>query len=148
MRKLTPSMAYFLFILAAAQPADVRGQEDEEVQRLQTRIEGFFENLDDDEVEPQKAFADLLAGGPLATGDFKKLLDGVADLEKKYGGYIEAEQIVSKRVGRDLVLLKYLYKTPTFPIVWYFTYYRPPSDASEWVVITVRFDTRLDLLGI
>lgn len=148
MCKLYHLTAFILFVLAAAQSADLRGQEeDEEVQRLQTRIEGFFENLDNDEVEPQKAFADLLAGGPLATGDLKKLLDGVADLEKKYGKYLAAESIATKRVGQDIILLKYLYKTPNYPIVWYFTYYSPP-DAAEWVVITVRFDTRLDLLGI
>ena len=145
MRKLFYPTAFVSILFAAVSSAGAIAQDNEELQRLQTQVERFFDNLDT--VEPQRAFTDLLAGGPLAAGDLKKLVDGVEDLEKRYGDYLEAEQISTKRVGRDLVLMKYLYKTPTYPIVWYFTYYRPP-DGGEWVVIVVRFDTRLDLLGI
>ena len=123
MREFSPTIVFVLSVLTLAQVAALQGQEsDEEVQVLQNRIEDFFQNLNDEESEPQKAFTDLLAGGPLAGGELKKLIDGVADLEKKYGEYLESERIAAKRVGRDLVLLRYLYKTRTYPIAWYFTY--------------------------
>ena len=46
--------------------------------------------------------------------------------------------------------MKYLFKCEKFPVVWYFTYYRDFSRAGGedyWVVISVRFDTQVELLG-
>lgn len=128
-----------------------RGQDSEDVKQLTTRVTDFFANLNDEVVGREKAFADLLAAGPLkSSADVKKLIDRVGTIEQTYGKFVEAERIDVREVGKDLILLKYLYKTSQYPIVWYFTYYRPPStnvEANEWVIISVRFDTRLDLLG-
>ena len=79
------------------------------------------------------------------------LIDGNSRMEGLYGNFIKSERISVREVGDDLVLLKYLHKAERYPVVWYFTFYRPPDDREDdqrWVVISVRFDTRLDLLGL
>ena len=127
-------------------------QENVDVELLQTRVEKFFENLNDENIDRERAFNDLLAEGPLrAREEVKQLIVKIDDFEKAYGQYVESEPVREKQIGKDLVLLRYLYKMEKYPIVWYFTYYRPPSasgEENEWVVIAVRFDTRLELLGL
>lgn len=145
-------VSLFSFSILVLTSATVSAQ-DEEVTKVKTRIDTFFQNVDDEADEKKrKAFADLLARGPLQGHDnVKKLIDKMETFEGKYGKFVEAEAVHHKQVGKDLVLLKYLYKMEKYPVVWYFTYYRPPSltgDEKDWVVIAVRFDTRLDLLGL
>ena len=128
------------------------GQDSEAVMQLEARVSGFFDNLRDKQIGPDKAFAELLAGGPLEKSDkVKMLIERSNKLEELYGTFVKAERIAAKEVGKDLVLLTYLHKAKNYPVVWYFTYYRPPSivgDEQEWMVIAVRFDTRLDRLGL
>ena len=74
-------------------------------------------------------------------------------IERSYGKHQETERISAKRVGKDLVVLKYLFKCKDFPVVWHFTYYRDfsrtalASDVNNWVVIGVRFNTELESLA-
>jgi hypothetical protein len=107
----------------------------------------------------QKAFDDLLKGSPLGTSGQAAaratLIEKTEGLVGLYGEYRAFEPVSSKRVGNNLVFLKYLYKCENFPVVWYFTFYRPPprgdrvaDSGSEWRVIIVRFDTALELLGL
>lgn len=100
------------------------------------------------------AFADLLTGSPLAqqTEAVQKLIDSAGTIESRYGEYQNFERIDARRIGRDLVLLKYLYKCEDFPVVWYFTFYRDfdSNDSmldNDWITIGVRYDTELELLG-
>jgi len=105
--------------------------------------------------ETQNAYKELLAGSRLIEQDkaLKELTEETQQLQTKYGRYCGSEQIAAKRVGRDLVLFRYLYKCKDFPIVWYFTFYRTPPrgetppEKAPWRVVTVRFDTELDLLA-
>lgn len=65
--------------------------------------------------------------------------------------YIKTVPII-KSVGKDVVLLKYLYKCEKFPVVWYVAYYRDFTRAvtasdDRWVVISIRFDTQVEALG-
>ncbi len=126
--------------------------EEETINRLKTRVSTFFQNLNNAEVNAEKAFADFLVNGPLEKREeIKGLADKAAALPAMYGDFIEFESIGAKAVGKDLVLLKYLYKMKKYPVVWYFIYYRPPSPSgndNDWVVISVRFDNRLDLLDL
>ncbi len=128
------------------------GQEDKAITDLTTRVDSFFDHLADEMVDAQKAFNELLEGSPLqGQEDVKKLIDRVGKLEGMYGRFLEAERVDAKLIGKDVVLLKYLYKTERYPLVWYFTYYRAPSTTgvpAPWVIITVRFDTRVELLGL
>lgn len=136
---------------AAAQEAD-----DIEIESLTQRTNLFFESLSS-QVDQKAAFDNLIQGGPLSVaerdGDVLELVERHKRLLEKYGARVgEPERISVKRFGQDLVLLKYLYKTENFPIVWYFTYYRPHPEESlpreGWFVVSLRFDTRLELLDL
>ena len=104
----------------------------------------------------QTAYQELLAGSPLAKqAEAVKALVAKTDLlEEQYGKYREFELIASRRVGKDLVLLTYLYKCEQSPVVFYFTFYRTPrsdgptESSNNWRVITVRFDAELELLAL
>jgi hypothetical protein len=84
----------------------------------------------------------------------KTLIDKTNELKAKYGECRKFERIAARRVGEDLVMLKYLYKCEDFPVVWYFTFYRTPSrsdvaltDSGSWRAIIVRLDTDLESLA-
>ena len=84
------------------------------------------------------------------------MVENTGRLEKHYGRYQGFEQIAAKRIGNDLVLLKYLYKCENLPVVWYFAFYRTPASATTtttaaakdgtWRIVMVRFDTKLEAL--
>lgn len=124
-----------------------------DVSLLHTQVVQFLEDVSLG--RPEGAFQTLLTGSPLArqTEAVTKLIDETRDLERKFGKYRAFERISAKRIGNDLVLMKYLYKCDNYPVVWYLTFYRdfkrndasPESDA--WILIGIRFDTELELLG-
>jgi len=105
--------------------------------------------------ETQNAYQELLAGSRLVKQEkaLQELIEKTAQLQAKYGLYCGIEQIAAKRVGKDLVLFRYLYKCKDFPVVWYFTFYRTPTpgetppDKAPWRVVAVRFDTELERLA-
>lgn len=93
--------------------------------------------------DPQDAFKKLLAGSKLAKSEeMDKLIVAAANLPEKYGTFVAAEQLRKQQVGEDLVLLTYLYKAESFPVVWRFAFYRPRPSAS-WSVVSLRFDSKL-----
>lgn len=104
----------------------------------------------------QAAYDELLAGSLLLkqTKAIEALVSKTNSLKDLYGEYREFEMIATRRVGKDLVLMKYLYKCEGFPVVWYFTFYRAPprgessAENNNWRAIIVRFDTELELLGM
>ncbi len=129
------------------------GQDPDTTATLKMQVDDFFRHLNDESRDPQQVFSDFLKNGPLEgkDADVKGLVDKVSTLESKYGQFRAAESIETKGVGKDLVLMKYLYKMQRFPVVWYIIYYRTPrvsSEDPEWVVVSIRFDTRLELLGL
>ena len=124
------------------------------VDPLETRVKAFLEGVSAGETN--SAYAMLLRGSQLAkqTESVKKLVDKTNELKAKYGECRKFEKIASRRVGEDLVMMKYLYKCEDFPVVWYFTFYRTPSrsdvtlsEAGAWRTIIVRFDTDLESLA-
>jgi hypothetical protein len=105
--------------------------------------------------QTQNAFQELLADSQLAkqADAVKELVARTNELEAKYGKYRAFEQVSAKRIGRDLVLMRYLYKCENLPVVWYFTFYHVPGPADPaaknggaWRVVTVRYDTNLEAL--
>jgi len=132
------------------------GEEDPVLTVLDVKIDALFQNLADDGVTVEDALAEFLADSPLEkqAEAVKDLADRAKGLDKQFGQFVAAERVAAKRVGKDLVLLKYLYKAKNYPVVWYFTYYRdfdntdPTDEAGNWKIIAVRFDTRLELLGL
>ncbi len=104
--------------------------------------------------ETRGAFDELLAGSPLAeqTAAVRTLIDKAKEIPDHYGAYRDSELVSAKRVGKDVVLLKYLYKCEKFPLVWHFGFYRDlarttANGEDRWVVISVRFDTQIEGLG-
>ncbi len=123
-----------------------------ELDKLDATVKTFLEGVSANLAE--KAYQELLAGTQLLKQDaFKDLVDKTADLTK-YGKCHAFERIGVRSVGEDLMLLKYLYKCKQYPVVWYFSFYRTPVDAAAgsekgaWRVVSVRFDTRLELLWL
>ena len=119
---------------------------------LDERVSQFLEGVSSGEA--QSAFQELLSGSQLLkqTDAVKDLVARTNDLETKYGKYRAFEQVSAKRVGGDLVLMRYLYKCENFPVVWHFTFYRAPSSGElstkngAWRVVAVRFDPNLEAL--
>jgi hypothetical protein len=132
------------------------GQEnvDPVVGQLHAKVSLFLEGISHGSA--LKAFQEFLVLSPLSrkTADRDALIKRTGELTELYGDYRAFEQISAKRIGADLVLMKYLYKCEDFPVVWYFTFYRTPSrdrpgdTVDAWRAIIVRFDTELELLGL
>ncbi len=131
-------------------------QDDQEVTgpvvaKLEDRVTRFLDAVSTG--NETDAFKDLLLGSQLLeqTEAIQTLVDKSKLIEDRYGLFQESEPIGAKRIGNDLILMKYLFKCENFPVIWYFAFYRDfrrtsaPTD-SEWVVIAVRFDTQLDQL--
>jgi hypothetical protein len=99
------------------------------------------------------AFADLLVGSQLVQQDasVRALVERSKEITQRYGAHRESEQLAARRIGKDLVLLKYLFKCEKFPVIWYIAFYRDFSRQANnnddpWVVISVRFDTQVERL--
>lgn len=134
------------------------GQEpsDPVVDKLDIRVTEFLEGVSIGDADATKtAYQELLAGSQLRmqTEAVEALMQKTNELNDRYGQYWGFERISAKRVGNDLVLLRYLYKCQNFPVVWYFSFYRTPqtgitAENDNWRLITVRFDTELELLAL
>ena len=126
---------------------------DPAVDLLDDRVQGFFDNLAKEDVAVSVVLDDLLAGGPLADSpDRLTLIESIGQFDERYGKFVEAELIAANDVGEDVLVMHYLYKGRSFPVVWHFTFYRDFQRLSgaegfdRWVVIGVRFDTDLEAL--
>ncbi len=124
------------------------------IDALDARVRPFLEGVSGGET--QQAFDELLRGSPLLMkkGEaIKTLVEQTNQLQGKFGRYRNFERLDARHIGTDLVLMRYLYKCDDFPVVWYFTFYRPPprteapAGDNAWRVIIVRFDTQLEQLA-
>lgn len=118
---------------------------------LTQRVDRFFGFLKSPTVTVEDAFADLLDGGPLdgRTEQVNAFVESYKKLEASYGRFLVAKQVHVKRIGDDLIFLTFLYECEQFPVVWRFTFYRPPLDTLErpdWFVVRLSFDTKLEQL--
>ena len=124
---------------------------DETIKDLDAKVADFLEGVSGGPA--QNAYTELLAGSELLkqTEALAELVKQTGELDGKYGRYKGFERIAAKRVGKDLVLMRYLYKCENFPVVWYFAFYRTGSEglgeSGDWRAVIVRFDTNLELLG-
>lgn len=148
------AVACCLFGAFTANCQEFADEPDPEIVPLTDRLSRFFADVSAGEIDT--AYQALLEGSQLATAEkaetLQELIEKTGQLEQKYGAYREFEHVGHKRVGKDLVLLTYLYKCERFPVVWYFTFYRSGSvgeatpESGPWRVVALRFDTRLELL--
>jgi hypothetical protein len=154
---LAAAMALQLAVGGSGAGAQViTANEDKLLIALAERIDRFFESVSSGQA--QTAYVNLLAGSPLLKQNEQvaALVRKTAEIDKTFGAYRGFEQILARRVGKDLVLMRYLYKCENFPIVWYVAFYRDqrePSPGSSsngvdsWRAISIRFDTDLDALA-
>lgn len=130
-------------------------QEDPVADALGDKIDLFFHNLTNTTLDQMKVFQDLVAGGRLARQEesIKALVLKTKEFDEQFGEYQSHERISATQIGTDLFVLTYLYKASDYPVVWHFTYYRDfrrldsNNTEADWVIIGVRFDTRLDPLA-
>jgi hypothetical protein len=116
---------------------------------LDRRVEQFLDGVS--EGDQDSAFAGLLLGSQLLEqeDEYEALVEASKQIENRYGAYRDSEQVSAKRIGVDLVLLKYLFKCERFPVIWYVAFYRHTRTAtsgSDWVVISLSFDTQVERL--
>ena len=146
------------FLMAAclcacsALAADESAFADPVVAKLNDKVLRFLQDVS--QGKEQEAFDDLLAGSQLAeqSAAVKGLIEKSKGIVDRYGVHRENEAISAKRIGKDVVLLKYLFKCEKFPVVWHLAYYRDSARANNaaddhWVVISIRFDTQLESLA-
>ncbi len=142
--------------LSGAGAQVITAGEDKVLIALADRINGFFESVALGQA--QTAYAKLLVGSPLLKQNEQVagLVRKTAEIDKTFGAYRGFEQILARRVGKDLVLMRYLYKCENFPVVWHVAFYRDQREpspgsssngAESWRVISIRFDTDLDALA-
>jgi hypothetical protein len=153
--QLSPWAGVLLILTICSQHAsavqDIAKEKDAVLTSLDGRVCRFLEGVSLGQT--QSAFQEMLAGSQLAkqTDAVKDLVARTNDLEAKYGKYRAFEQVSAKRIGGDLVLMRYLYKCENFPVVWYFTFYHAPSSSETakngvWRIVAIRFDTNLETL--
>jgi hypothetical protein len=123
----------------------------QETDLLASRVETFFRTLTDKALDPETAVREIIGKGPLKdrNDEINKLIEQTLTLDQRYGTYTGHEQVASKLVGEDLAFFRYLYKGDRFPVVWYFTFYRPAAIGSvqrEWMLISLRFDAKIEAL--
>ena len=151
---LTIALTVGLLCLATHRIASAQEPADPDLEMLRSRVGNFFEAVSVGG-RTQAAYQELLVGSPLLkqAKQVDALVTQTDQLHERFGPYRDFEPIAARRVGKDLVLLRYLYKCEHFPVVFYFTFYRtprgePPTETSNnWRVIIVRFDTELELLA-
>ena len=153
-RRLSVGLLAIAACLMSGQSSWGQDPVDPVVEALHDKVSLLFEGISHGPAA--NAFKEFLKGSPLSkkTADHEALIKSTDALPEHFGEYRTYEPISSKRIGKNLVLMKYLYECETFPVVWYFAFYRTtsrgerPADASDWRAIIVRFDTELELLGL
>ena len=150
-RRIT--LCLLLLCLGQPRPSPAQGTSDPDIDALDRKVRQFFDGVSADDA--QAAYKRLLDGSQLAkqAEAVKGLVDKTRELKTKYGDFRNYELVTAKRIGKDVVVLKYLYQCEHFPVVWYVTFYRSPQrgdpgeEGNSWRVVILRFDTDLESLA-
>ncbi len=128
-------------------------QPDPVIDPLHDRVSVFFEDVSQKRF--RTAYDELLGDKQLGSQEDRELLVKETEkIEDLYGEYRRFEPVYTKKVGSDLVFVKYLYKCARFPVLWHVTFYRSSAngesglDSRAWQVVSIRFDTDLELLTL
>jgi hypothetical protein len=135
------------------------------VQELDTQIEDFFKALKrgTSTTATDTALRDFLRQSSLnsSSTDVAALQTKVDECKTKFGEILAWEKYEneSKRIGTDVMLIRYVLKYDQYPVIWTFKFYRKPSagsstsgfpsvttgssGSSTWVLIALHFDTDL-----
>ena len=142
-----------VFIGALLWATSALAQQSDPFTDLEKRVERFFAQVASNNVSG--AYLELLDSKLIGSKEERGLLEEeTAKIESVYGTYRGYERVYAKQVGNDLVFMKYLYKCSRFPVLWHLTFYRSPtgselaSDNGTWQVVSIRFDTDLEVLTL
>lgn len=140
--------------LAAQTPPAGAAPAVSEYDALHAAVKTFFENISDPAGGPKKGLEEILKSSPL-TGEEKEktitaLSNNIREISLRYGTYLSFESIGIRAIGRDLVVLRYLYKCQNYPVVWYFTFYRPTAAGGDtasrpWLLVHFYYDSNLNI---
>jgi hypothetical protein len=123
-----------------------------EIKAVQAEVEAFFKVFSPRSLGPEGAIRQIIGSGPLKdrNDEISQLSEQAEQLEERYGAYVGHELASTRVSGKSVIFLRYLYKGERFPVVFYFTFYRPANSltavTSKWSLISLRFDARLDAL--
>jgi len=131
------SMSYFHFRVQVAAQSSLEN----DALLLQGRIQAFFTSLE--RSSALLAYQEMLSGSQQNT--IQETAQKTEDMIKSSSRW-RLEHLETKPVGDDLMLVRYLHKNETCPVIWYFTFYRPQSGTRTWNCIAIRFDTDYDSL--
>jgi hypothetical protein len=145
--------AWLIAATATSAPAQELLSEEMQAQvaALQEKVDGFFTQLSNKTIGPERAVREIIGSGPLKerNEEIAKLIEQTLTLDQRYGAYTGHESVAARAVGTDLVFLRYLYKGERFPIIWYFAFYRTATAGGlkrDWSLISLRFDSKIETL--
>src|SRR5262245_31484264 len=144
--------AWLLAVTAATARGLGQAPDEQALEQPIRQATTFLEALAEDSVD--KPYNTLLENSPLAKDQdkVKKVIKDTKQLfapNSQYGkprAEEPIERVKAQRVGKDLAILRYLYKFDQVPVVWHFTFYRTNSN-NKWVVVGVRFDHEYEALA-
>ncbi len=139
-----------LMILVACGAAGfAQAPDDPVLEQAARQAETFLAALSEKSIEAP--FTALLENSPLARnqerpkiiGDTKGLFAADSAYGSPRATDERIERIKAQRIGKDLAVLRYLYKFEQLPVVWHFSFYRT---GTKWVLVGVRFDHEYESL--
>jgi hypothetical protein len=157
-RTLSPFVVAAAIVLTASWSPPARAQEPipadmrPEIEAVQAEVESFFKAFSPSSLGPEGAIRQIIGNGPLKdrNDEISQLSEQAEQLDARYGAYVGHEAVSTRTSGKSVIFLRYLYKGERFPVVFYFTFYRPNNSLSpvqpKWSLISLRFDARLDPL--
>ena len=150
----------FLLLLPTLRliPAGAQTQPTADTNReeFDARIFTFFDTLR--RGNSDLAFNDLLRTSPLGTPDAiahsNAMRTRVDELQSHFGNVLAWESLDTKRVGANIVLVRYILMYDQHPVIWTFVFYRKPSitpsaiapNPNLWVLVEFHFDTDMKSL--
>lgn len=136
------------------EPPAVGAAAGSELEPLAESVQNFFEQISNPAEGTKSGLETLLKNSPFEGSAkdemIKTLAEKIDGISQQFGSYVSFEPIGVKRIGRDLIVLRYLYKCQNYPLVWYFIFYRPTPSENEtavknWQVIHLYYDSQLNI---
>ena len=131
-------------------PADIQAQTITTAsmeRELDARIETFFTSLS--RGTSSTAFEETLRLSTLGTSSadpaIQEMRSRVDSMRSQFGNILHWEKYETKRIGEDVILIRYLLKYDIHPVMWTFSYYRKPTGPSivnnPWLLVGLHFET-------
>ena len=141
----------YRFLTVDAQQTPVDASREHEVEM---KIRTFFDGLKREiaaSASTSPAFDELLRQSPFsapgAGSQLVPLRTRVDEMKKDFGEILNWEKHEIKQFGTDVVVVRYVLKHDSYPVMWSFTFYRKPSTSPTspiihpWVLVELQVET-------